>query len=122
MENSRNLIKVNASAPQKQPKRLEILSKISDTMRQRVYESALENSTAYGTFEYNAGWVEVTMHRNGNVEVIVCHSDNEHQSPTLEKAIADWLPDWGEVEEEAEKDEREELEFRDYLWRNCRYW
>lgn len=99
-----------------------MLSKISDAMWQRVYESALENSTAYGTFEYNDGGVEVTMHRNGNVEVIVYHTGNEHQSPALEKAIADSLPVWGDVEEEAEKDERKETEFMEYLWRDCRYW
>lgn len=97
-----------------------MLSKISEDMHGKVYESALENS-AHGCYEFKSGWIEVSMFRTGEVEVMVVHH-NEHESPRLEKAIECCLPDWYEVEAEAEKDMREEQEFRDYLWRNSRYW
>lgn len=120
MERVKNLTKANTLAPKPRSKRAELLSMISDVMRDKVYESALEKD-AYGEFEFPSGWVEITMMRNGEVEVAVVHH-NEHESPALEKAIGDCLPDWSEVEAEAEKDAREEQEFRDYLWRNCVYW
>lgn len=120
MEEARNLTKVNTSTPKSKPLRARLFAQIADGMRDRIYEASLECDNAYGSFEFGPASVEVDVSRYGEVNVCVVH-DNEHSSPLLEKAIGDHLPDWSDVEAEAEKDRREEEEFRDYLWRNCRY-
>lgn len=109
------------SAKKTKSKRADLFLMISDCMRDKIYESALESDHVWWEFEFPSGWIEVSIHRNGFVEVSVVHC-NEHESPTLEKAIADSLPDWSDVEAEAYESMRKEQEFRDYLWRNCRHW
>lgn len=120
MESVRNLTKVNTSTSKLKSKRRDLSSMISDKIHDDIYESAFDSSHTYTVFEFKSGWINVYMDENGDVEVLVSHY-NEHQSPALEKAICACLPDWRGIEDEKEMDQREEQEFRDYLWRNCRY-
>ena len=98
-----------------------LIDTISKKMQAEIYESALDYDSIYKEFCFKSGNICITICRNGNVEVDVYH-DNEHKSPTLEKAITSCLPEWGEIEEKVIRDRKEEQEFRDQLWRNCCYW
>lgn len=102
------------------PMRAKLFAKVAKEVHDSIYESSLESDNAYASFDCKSGTIEVELTRFGDVNVSVVH-ENDHSSPTLEKAISEHLPDWSDVEAEAEKDMREEQEFRDYLWRNCRY-
>lgn len=104
MERARSLTKRSVTVPQSRSKMAEKLSKIADDMRGKVYASALENS-ACGCFEYQSGWILVSIFRTGEAEVSVFHY-NKHESPALEQAIKESMPDWYEVKAEAEKDMR----------------
>ena len=108
---------------QKQTKRRDsFLQSIVDRIKEAIYSACLWEDRISESIEYNDGWIEICMKSDGTTEVTVCHSGNEHESPRLEAAIAGMLPDWWSVRTRAEEDEREEQEFLDYLWRNCRYW
>ena len=58
----------------------------------------------------NGGVVEVYIHEVPaaceitDVQVIVIHDDNEHNSPLLEKAIIEALPDWYDVKHNMERE------------------
>lgn len=118
----KNLTKKHHLTRQMSQKRYAMVSEISEGIREKIYESSLECDCAFGSFPFPSGVIEVEVNRNGEVYVCVSHKENDHASPTLEALIADCIPDWYDVEAEAKKDLREEEEFRDYLWRNCRYW
>jgi len=110
-------------SPQKNPSKMEkFLKDIVERIEQAVYEKCLTEDRIFISVEYRDGWIEVHMKSNGTSEVVVCHSDNEHESPTLEAAITGILPDWCTVWTRAFEEERKEQEFRDYLWRCSRYW
>ena len=103
-------------------KRVSFLQSIVDRIEEAIYSECLWEDRIYESIDYNDGWIEIYMKSDGTTEVTVCHSDNEHESPRLEATIAGMLPDWWSIRTRSEEDEREEQEFRDYLWRNCRYW
>lgn len=103
-------------------KRVSFLQSIVDRIEETIYSECLREDRIYESIDYNDGWIEIYMKSDGTTEVTVCHSENEHESPRLEDTIAGMLPDWWSIRTRSEEDEREEQEFRDYLWRNCRYW
>lgn len=102
-------------------RRLELLSKISKYMRDKIYESALDCDSVYENFWVQSGWIDITASKQGDVEVVVIHR-NGHESPMLEKAIEKILPDWREIQAEREREIKEEDELRDYLQRSSSYW
>ncbi len=108
--------------PKRTKKRASFLQSIVDSIEEAIYSECLWEDRISENIEYKDGWIEISMNSNGSCEVSVCHLDNEHESPRLEATIAGMLPDWWSVRTRAEDDEREEQEFRDYLWRNSRYW
>ena len=108
--------------PKRTKKRASFLQSIVDRIEEAIYSECLFEDRISENIEYKDGWIEISMNSNGSCEVSVCHLDNEHESPRLEATIAGMLPDWWSVRTRAEEDEREEQEFRDYLWRNSRYW
>lgn len=103
-------------------KRVSFLQSIVDRIEEAIYSECLLEDRIYESIDYNDGWIEIYMKSDGTTEVTVCHSENEHESPRHEDTIAGMLPDWWSIRTRSEEDEREEQEFRDYLWRNCRYW
>lgn len=103
-------------------KRVSFMQSIVDRIEEAIYSECLWEDRIYESIDYNDGWIEIYMKSDGTTEVTVCHSENEHESPRLEDTIACMLPDWWSIRTRYEEDEREEQEFRDYLWRNCRYW
>ena len=104
MERARSLTKRSVTVPQSRSKRDEKLYKVADDMRGKVYASSLENS-AYGCYKYQSGWILFSIFRTGEAEVSVIHY-NKHESPALEQAIKESMPDLYEVKVEAEKDMR----------------
>ena len=106
----------------KKPSRKAFLDAIVEQIEQAIYEECLSESSVSVNVEYHDGWIEVYVKNDGTCEVTVCHSDNEHESPTLETTIAGMVPDWWSVQTRAEEEARKEEEFQDYLWRCCRYW
>lgn len=103
-------------------KRASFLQSIVDRIEKAIYSECLFEDRISDNIKYKDGWIEIYMKSDGTTEVTVFHSDNVHESPRLEATIAGMLPDWWSVRTRAEEDEREEQEFRDYLWRNSRYW
>ena len=112
----------NFSDDKKKPSRKAFLDEIVETIEQAIYEECLSECSVSVNVEYHDGWIEVYMKNDGTCEVSVCHSDNEHESPTLESTIAGMMPDWRSIQTRAEEEARKEEEFQDYLWRCCRYW
>ncbi len=92
-----------------------------ESMEKEIYEECLTNSVARLVYECESGLIEITMYSNGKCEVDVIHS-NGHESPLLKSTITGMMPDWWSIHTEALNDFEEEREFKDYLWRNCRYW
>ena len=97
------------------------IASIIDDIEARIFEECLQDDKIWMNVEYKDGWIEIYMTSKGDREVIVTHSGNEHESPTLASTIAGLLPDWYSVQTRAIEEERKEQEFRDYLWRNCRF-
>ena len=121
MRKASNLSDFKVSTPKMQSKTAKFLQELADRIEQAIYEECLTEDWISVNVEYHDGWIEVFMKNDGTCEVAVCHSDNEHVSPTLEATIAGILPDWYSVKTRALEEERKEQEFRDYLWRYCRY-
>ena len=122
IQGAENLSEFKVLTPKRTKKRVSFLQSIVDRIEEAIYSECLFEDRIYENIEYKDGWIEIYVKSDGTTEVTVCHSDNEHESPRLEATIAGMLPDWWSVRTRAEEDEREEQEFRDYLWRNCRYW
>ena len=121
-QGAENLSEFKVLTPKRTKKRDSFLQSIVDRIEEAIYSECLFEDRISENIEYKDGWIEISMNSNGSCEVSVCHLDNEHESPRLEATIAGMLPDWWSVRTRAEEDEREEQEFRDYLWRNSRYW
>lgn len=121
-QGAENLSEFKVLTPKRTKKRASFLQSIVDRIEEAIYSECLFEDRISENIEYKDGWIEISMNSNGSCEVSVCHLDNEHESPRLEATIAGMLPDWWSVRTRAEEDEREEQEFRDYLWRNSRYW
>ena len=121
MPKTANLSEFKVSG-RKQGKRDAFLTSIIEKIEERIYAECLGDDHVFVNIESNDGWIEVYMKSDGTCEVVVCHSKNEHESPMLESTITGMLPDWWSIHTRAEEDEREEQEFQDYLWANCRYW
>ena len=117
-----SLSELNVLTSKRTKKRISFLQSVVDRIEEAIYSECLWKDRMSENIEYKAGWIEISMNSNGGYEGSVCHLDNEHKSPRLEAAIAGMLPYWWSVRTRAEEDEREEQEFRDYLWRNSRYW
>mgnify|MGYP003571443047 CR=1 FL=1 len=122
MQEARKLSEIKVSTPKRQSKMAKFLQELADRIEQAIYEECLTEDRISVNVEYHDGWIEVYMKSDGTCEVAVCHSDNDHESPTLEATIAGILPDWYSVRTRALEEERKEEEFRDDLWRCCRYW
>lgn len=107
----------------KRPSKTDLfLASLVEKMEQAIYDECLSEDRISLNVEYASGTIEISMTSQGDCEVEVIHADNEHTSPTLEATIAGKMPDWWSIQSRAEEEERQEQEFRDYLWRNCRYW
>lgn len=91
-------------------------------VKQAIYDECLSGNRIILNEKCASGTIEIYMTSQGDCEVLVLHADNEHRSPTLEATIVEMMPDWWSIQSKAEDEEREEQEFRDYLWRNSRYW
>lgn len=121
-QGAENLSEFKVLTPKRTKNRASFLQSIVDRIEEAIYSECLFEDRISENIEYKDGWIEISMNSNGSCEVSVCHLDNEHESQMLEATIAGMMPDWWSVRTRAEEDEREEQEFRDYLWRNSRYW
>ena len=121
-QGAENLSEFNVLNPKHGKKRASFLQSVVNRIEEAIYSECLWEDRISENIEHKDGWIEISMNSNGGCEVSVCHIDNDHKSPRLEATIAVMLPDWWSVRTRAEEDEREEQEFRDYLWRNSRYW
>lgn len=120
-QSAEKLSEFNVLTQKRTDKRVSFLQSIVDRIKEAIYSECLWKDRISENIEYKDGWIEIYMKSDGTTEVTVCHSDNEHESPRLEATIADMLPYWWSVRTMAEENKREEQEFQDYLWRNCRY-
>lgn len=121
-QGAENLSEFKVLTQKRTKNRASFLQSIVNRIEEAIYYECLWEDRIYENIEFKDGCIAISMNSNGGCEVSVCHLDNWHESPRLESTIADMLPDWWSVRTRAEEDDREEQEFRDYLWRNSRYW
>ena len=106
----------------KRPSRMVLfLDSIVKRMEKEMYDRCQFEDSVSLNFEYASGTIEVVVTKDGGCDVAVVHSGNEHISPTLEATIAGVMPDWWSIQTRSEQDGRDERDFKDYLWKNCRY-
>lgn len=113
---------IKGLTPKRPSKTALFLASLVEKMEKAIYDECLLENRISLNVKYASGTIEIYMTSQGDCKVAVIHADNEHNSPTLEATIAGSVPDWWAIRSRAEEDERTEQEFRDYLWRNCRYW
>lgn len=121
-QGAENLSEFKVLTPKRTKKRVSFLQSIVDRIEEAIYSECLFEDRISENIEYKDGLIEIYMRSDGTTEVTVCYSYYEHESPRLEATIAGMQPDWWPVCTRAKEDEREEQEFRNYLWRNSRYW
>ena len=85
-------------------KKKEIIDKVVCEVKAQMEEWLLDGMDRMSTeVILKGGIVEVNIYEVPSqweitdVQVIILHDDNEHQSPLLEKAIIEALPDWYDV-------------------------
>lgn len=76
------------------------LKEINDLVCEAVTEARCEGSNvAYITYNCNDGYIDISIDHNDTVEVAVCpYEDKGHEFPNIEKAIADTVTLWYDVE------------------------
>ena len=93
-------------------KKSEIIKKIATEVKAEMVDS-ISQGCDWMVFEQEINGVPVKVEirevrlRNGyyidDVDVFIEHDDTSHQSPLLEKAIREALPDWFNVKQEVER-------------------
>ena len=99
----------------------EFLEDIASQMREKMENDIIDgdNSSCF-TYDTNDGYIEICTNHNDDVAVSVIHdSDDEKESPRLEKAIENIVPSWddvaGNIEETDEFSEHGFSDEADYL-------
>lgn len=104
-----------------------LVEEISQRMEIIMSECTSGNELAMGRFkveeyyidiDYSSPWSPPAIQSFNGVTIM---SNKEREYPRIEEFLAHHLPDWSEVMKKVEKDRRDEMEFQDYLWRNCRW-
>ena len=84
------------------------LKKLGEEVRTEILEAMIEAieygyTTAYVTIDTDAGYLDVCTNDYDEKECVVCHDDNEHDSPNLERWAEDIIPDWSDAVDEVER-------------------
>ena len=84
------------------------LKKLGEEVRTEILEAMIEAieygyTTACVTIDTDAGYLDVCTNDYDEKECVVCHDDNEHDSPNLERWAEDIIPDWSDAVDEVER-------------------
>lgn len=84
------------------------LKKLGEEVRTEILEAMIEAieygyTTACVTIDTDAGYLDVCTNDYDEKECVVCHDDNEHESPNLERWAEDIIPDWSDVVDEVDR-------------------
>lgn len=84
------------------------LKKLGEEVRTEILEAMIEAieygyTTACVTIDTDAGYLDVCTNDYDEKECVVCHDDNEHDSPNLERWAEDIIPDWSDAVDEVDR-------------------
>ena len=84
------------------------LKKLGEEVRTEILEAMIEAieygyTTACVTIDTDAGYLDVCTNDYDEKECVVCHDDNEHESPNLERWAEDIIPDRSDVVDEVDR-------------------
>lgn len=84
------------------------LKKLGEEVRTEILEAMIEAieygyTTACVTIDTDAGYLDVCTNDYDEKECVVCHDNNEHESPNLERWAEDIIPDWSDVVDEVDR-------------------
>lgn len=84
------------------------LKKLGEEVRTEILEAMIEAieygyTTACVTIDTDAGYLDVCTNDYDEKECVVCHDDNEHESPNLERWAEDIIPDWSDAVDEVDR-------------------
>lgn len=83
------------------------LKKFGEEVRTKILEAMIEaieddDTTACVTIDTDAGYLDVCTNDDDEKVCMVCHDDNEHDSPNLERWAEDIIPDWSDAVDEVD--------------------
>ena len=105
----------------------ELVEEVNQHMEKAMKECVSSNDYAVGRFkvgeyhidiDYSMPWSSAFP---SSLNCVTITSASNREYPRIEEYLAHHLPDWSEVIKEVREARREENEFQDYLWRNCRW-
>ena len=105
----------------------ELVEEINQHMEKAMSECVSANDIAVGRFKLGGYYIYIDYSMPwssafpSSLSPVTITSAIEREYPRIEEYLAHHLPDWSEVMKKVEEDRREEMEFQDYLWRNCRW-
>lgn len=78
------------------------LKKLSSEIREEIMEAMVDaimadEMQACVTINTGAGYLDVCTNEDDEKVCVVCHDDNEHDSPNLESWAERVIPDWDEA-------------------------
>lgn len=84
------------------------LKKLGEEVRTEILEAMIEAieygyTTACVTIDTDAGYLDVFTNDYDEKDCVVCHDDNEHDSPNLERWAEDIIPDWSDAVDEVDR-------------------
>lgn len=84
------------------------LKKLGEEVRTEILEAMIEAieygyTTACVTIDTDAGYLDVCTNDYDEKVCVVCHDDNEHDSPNLERWAEDIIPDWSDAVDEVDR-------------------
>lgn len=84
------------------------LKKLGEEVRTEILEAMIKAieygyTTACVTIDTDAGYLGVCTNDYDEKECVVCHDDNEHDSPNLERWAEDIIPDWSDAVDEVDR-------------------
>lgn len=105
--------------------------KLVDEINQHMEKAMSECESAYdlavGRFKVGDYYIDIDYSMpwssafTSSLSPVTITSAMEREYPRIEEYLAHHLPDWSEVLKEVREARREEMEFHDYLWRECRW-
>ncbi len=105
----------------------ELVEEINQHMEKAMSECVIANDIAVGRFKVGRYYIDIdysmpySSASTSSLNPVVITSEIEREYPRIEDYLAHHLPDWSEVMKKVEEDCHDEMEFQDYLWRNCRW-
>lgn len=104
-----------------------LVEEINQHMEKAMSECVSANDLAVGRFKVGDYYIDIDYSMPwssafpSSLSPVTITSAMEREYQRIEEYLAHHLPDWSEVLKEVREARREEMEFQDYLWRECRW-